>query len=153
MNKRQHLTIGAFVKIPLESGYFAFARILPKGNMAIYDLRTQDESPDLHFIASQPVLFIVAVYADAVSKGRWQKIGKIPIPDSMNALPFKFMQDHFTGSIDLYDTNTGKITPASKEEIAGLERAAVWEAEHVEERIRDHYNGVPNIWVERLKIE
>lgn len=151
MTKRQHLTIGAVVRIPLEQGYFSFARILPKGNLAIYDLRTQEAVPDLHFIISQPILFIVAVYADAVSKGRWQKIGKVPLEAALTILPYKFIQDQFTGNIELYDTNTGKITPASKSEIIGLERSSVWEAEHVESRIIDFYNNVPNIWVEHLK--
>jgi hypothetical protein len=29
----------------------------------------------------------------------------------------------------------------------------VWAAEHVEDRLRDHYAGRPNQWVESLRIE
>lgn len=38
-------------------------------------------------------------------------------------------------------------------EVEGLERLAVWDPEHVEDRIRDHYNGVQNIWVESLRLK
>lgn len=50
-------------------------------------------------------------------------------------------------SFELYNPNTGEILPAIKEEIKGLERAAVWEASHIEDRIRDHYNGESCIWL------
>ena len=40
---------------------------------------------------------------------------------------------------------------AIAEECVGLERAAVWEPEHVEDRLRDHFAGRSNRWVESLK--
>lgn len=49
--------------------------------------------------------------------------------------------------------DNGKIRRATKMACEGLERAAVWEPEHVEERLRDLYVGKPNIWVEQLKIK
>lgn len=45
------------------------------------------------------------------------------------------------------------MTKATREECEGLEICAVWEAHAVEERIIDHYNGVPNFWVESMKIK
>lgn len=45
---------------------------------------------------------------------------------------------------ELYNPNTGEATQATREGMRGLETCAVWEAHHVEERIIDHYNGVPN---------
>jgi len=35
----------------------------------------------------------------------------------------------------------------------GLERAAVWGPSHVEDRLRDHYAGRKNKWVESLRIK
>ena len=69
-------------------------------------------------------------------------------------LPLQFIQDELNPkNYQLYDPNTGQISKASKEECIGLERAAVWEAEHVEDRLRDFYSGVQNKWVEQLKIK
>lgn len=63
----------------------------------------------------------------------------------------KFIQDVLNPEkFELYDPNNGEIIPATKEQIQGLECAAVWEAEHVESRIIDYYEGRPNKWVKQL---
>lgn len=46
----------------------------------------------------------------------------------------------------------GKETPATKTEAKGLERAAVWDPEHIQDRLRDHYMGRLNKWVKLLRI-
>jgi hypothetical protein len=53
----------------------------------------------------------------------------------------------------LYNPNTSEITVGAREDCVGLERAAVWEPEHIEDRLRDHFNGIKNIWEESLKIK
>jgi hypothetical protein len=35
----------------------------------------------------------------------------------------------------------------------GLEPAAVWDATHVAERLRDHYAGQPNVYLERMRLQ
>jgi len=47
----------------------------------------------------------------------------------------------------------GHIRQASRAECEGLERCAVWEPEHVEDRLRDHFAGKPNVWVESLRLK
>ena len=59
------------------------------------------------------------------------------------------MQDVITKEFSIY--HQGNILPATYEEIKNLECAAVWEPEHVEDRLRDYFSGVPNVWVEDLK--
>jgi len=70
--------------------------------------------------------------------------------------PFFYKQDAITGRLALYHStfaSTNWERPASREECAGLEAAAVWEPEHVEDRLRDHFAGRPNKWVESLRID
>lgn len=43
--------------------------------------------------------------------------------------------------------------PATPEECAVLERAAVWDPGHVEDRLRDHFAGQSNKWVESLRLK
>ncbi|MFD2162265.1 immunity 26/phosphotriesterase HocA family protein [Paradesertivirga mongoliensis] len=148
---RQQRTVGAFLKINLPNGKFGYARILKEASYAIYDLTTY-EVVDVNEIAKHNVLFFVAVYDDVVTSGRWEKIGKRPLEEQFFGLPMKFIQDaQNPDKFSLYDPNSGDITAANKEDCLGLERAAVWEAEHVEERIVDHYEGRPNRWVEEMK--
>ena len=66
----------------------------------------------------------------------------------------KFIQDSLNPSkFESYNPNTGEITPSTKEECIGLERAAVWEAEHVESRITDFFNSRENVWVKQLELK
>jgi hypothetical protein len=44
------------------------------------------------------------------------------------------------------------MTPVSIDKCRGLERSAIWEPEHVEERLSDHYAGKVNRWAESLKL-
>ncbi|RQO64361.1 hypothetical protein DBR43_33045 [Pedobacter sp. KBW06] len=150
---KQRRAIGDFLKINLSNGKIGYARVLKMASVAIYDFMTNDVA-DVSEIAQREVLFIVAVYDDVITSGRWQKIGKLPLEDKFEQLPVKFIQDALDpNSFELYDPNSGKIEKTQKNKCIGLERASVWEGEHVEERIVDYYLGRPNIWVEEMKIK
>jgi hypothetical protein len=74
--------------------------------------------------------------------------------EKYKTLPLKFIQDPIQRqSFQIYDPNTGNIHPSKKEDCIGLERAAVWEASHVEDRILDHFEGRENKWVKSLQIK
>jgi hypothetical protein len=49
-------------------------------------------------------------------------------------------------------TSEGIETPTDLQGIQGLEKAAVWDPEHVEDRIQDHFAGRPNIWLKSLQL-
>jgi hypothetical protein len=153
MDKRQQRTLGAIIRISLGNGDFAFGQILDKANFAFFALKTKSEDPDINIIVSRPILFIVAVYDRAVTSGRWKKIGKLAIDESLLKLPNKFIQDSHTGKFEIYDANTGETRSSTRDEVQDLECAAVWEPEHVESRLRDHYDGKENVWVNQLKLQ
>jgi hypothetical protein len=151
---RQQRTIGAIVKVPIDDKYHTYARILDKAGYAFYDLRTDEDIKDLRQIVSSPILFIIAVYDDVITRGKWLKVGKLPLEDELKSLPMEFIQDEIEPEkFFLYNADTGEIIPADKKQCIGLERAAVWEAEHVEDRLRDHFSGKSNKWVESLSIK
>ena len=152
--KRQRRTPGSIVKIDLKNGYYNYAQLLENG-IAFFDIYTKDpELEDLSILLKKPILFIVSVYRDVISTGLWLKIGKLPIREDLKILPMECIQDALDDTIfRLYNPNTGEMTKATREECEGLETCAVWEAYHVESRLRDHYNGVPNDIVESLKIK
>ena len=152
--KRQRRTPGSIVKIDLKNGYYNYAQLLENG-IAFFDIYTKDpELEDLSILLEKPVLFIVSVYRDVISTGLWLKVGKLPIREDLKILPMQCIQDALNETqFELYNPNTGEVTKATREECEGLETCAVWEAYHVESRLRDHYNGVPNDIVEALKIK
>lgn len=153
--KKQQITEGAVLEINIENQYYVYSQILSKGlGYAFFDFKTKEKLKDLNILQNSQVLFIVMVYSDIITKGVWLKVGKLPIRNDLLVLPMKYIQDNLNpDKFELYNPNTGEINKATREECEGLECAAVWEANHVEDRIRDHYLGVPNIWLESLKIK
>jgi hypothetical protein len=152
--KRQQIKTGAFIKVPFSKKHHTYARILGNACYAFYDCKTEADIDDLDKIASSPVLFIVAVYDSAITKGRWLKVGKLPLEDYLKTIPLKFIQDSIdSNKFRIYNPNTGKMRSASRAECEGLECASVWGPDHVEERLRAHYEERPSIWVEQLKIK
>jgi len=149
---KQRITVGSIIKIELGDGYHSYGRILKNAGYAFYDIRTKEDISDMKEIVGRRILFIVAVYNDVITRGRWLKVGKLPLESSLEVMPNKFIQDGLhPDRFSLYDPNTGQDYPAKREDCIGLERSAVWEAEHVEERLRDHFAGRKNRFVEEDK--
>lgn len=150
---KQKRILGAVLSINLDNGKIAYARVVKDASYAIYDL-ISDTLLAIDEVVKHEILFIVAVYENVVTSGRWKIIGQMKLEDNLLKLPLKFIQDELDSTkLELYDPNTGDIRNAKRKECLGLERAAVWEAEHVEERIMDNYRGKTNVWVEQLKLK
>ncbi len=149
--KKQKRVVGDVVRIDLGDGTHTYARVLGDAAFAFYDRRVKEELPTARIIGSS-ILFQIPVMHYAVKKGLWAVVGNEPLDESlMNPPPF-FMQDAFNKEVfSIYER--GQIRPATKAECTGLERAAVWDPEHVVDRIRDHYAGRENAWVISLRIK
>jgi hypothetical protein len=149
MNSKKRIA-GNVVKIDLGEGVHSYARVLEKDLFAFYDCLTSDDLSIAH-IVSLPILFKVAVMKYAVTKGHWEVVGHLPLETPLRNAPLQFMQDRLQPEqFSIYEN--GKTRRATREECLGLERVAVWDPVHVEDRLRDHYAGRPNKWVESLKI-
>ena len=149
--KKQQRTVGAVLAVPLGDGTTCYAITLPEVDFAFFDVRTNDASPQPNLLDST-LLFRVAVHKSAWVNGRWLKVGKVALPAHLRSPQPTFMQD----ALDLRQFQIyvgGSIRPAAREECEGLERTAVWDPEHVESRLRDQYAGIPNKWVESLRIK
>ena len=150
--KNEKLEIGGIFTIPLPNRLFGYGRILEKSNIAVYDYFTTTVENEIYSIVKKPVLFIISIYDDIIKKGEWKIIGKESLDEYLKIIPMKFIQDALSpNNFSLYNPNTGEIIQTTKERCVGLERSSVWDSNHVEQRILDHINGVPNQWLERNK--
>lgn len=148
MSKKQRITVGSILEIYIEKEYYTYAQILGKAGYAFFDYKTSDKLNDYSILLDKPILFITSVYNDVITQGHWLKVGNLEIRKDLQEQPMQFIQDAMhPDRFEFYDPNTGESRPASKEQIKGLERASVWEANHIEDRIRDYYNGVPCVWL------
>ncbi len=98
-------------------------------------------------VRDRAVIFKLWVMDSAVKSGRWPVVGKVD-PSTLSALDgaMFFRQDQISGKISAHDAITNCELSLSFEEADRLECAAVWSPEHVEDRLRDHLNGIPNKW-------
>jgi hypothetical protein len=148
---------GSIVKIPFASNKVAFGLVLREPLVAIFDQQfDMGEVPDLSTLVVSPVAFELMVMNYAITQGRWVVVGRVSIPDNLRSPPAFCKQDLFTGKLSIYQ-EVDELAPlyerdATLDECRGLETAAVWDPEHVEDRIRDHFAGRPNAWVEQLRI-
>ncbi|WP_247897563.1 hypothetical protein [Paenibacillus pabuli] len=87
----------------------------------------------------------MGVYDDVLKSGDWPVIENRPFVDENEAWPPPAcMIDQKTGEFSIY--YRGEIRPADREECEGLEIAAVWEAQHIVDRImgEDKWHRDPN---------
>jgi hypothetical protein len=147
--KKQIRREGDVVAISLGDGTYAFGIVLAEPQMVFFDLRSSSVPP-VEEILDSPEVFRIWVMNSAITGGRWQVIGNIDLGAELRASPVFFREDPITNALYLYQS--GKAWPAAREDCEGLERAAVWSASHVEDRLRDHFAGRTNKWVESLRL-
>ncbi len=142
--------VGDVVEINLGEDGWAYAHVLEEPLLAFYDIRA-DQTPDIDDIVRAPVLFEVWVMNKAVTSGRWKVIGHSDWLDHVDPSPRFFKQDLISKRFSIYEDDMD--IEATKVECEGLERAAVWDPTHVEDRLRDHYLGRENKSVRSLSID
>ena len=133
--------LGDVVEIVLGPDLLTYAQVVPDASFQFYDYLSK-KTPLVEEIIRAPLLFIIAVMDDAVTSGRWRRIGNVPLAQPFYVPP-KFIQDPINPRLfSLYEN--GQIRSATKAECIGLERASVWYPEQVEARLRDAYAGREN---------
>lgn len=141
---RQRRVIGAVMEINIDNEYYVYAQSYPNTQEVIFDYRSTEPLKDLSVLLSAKQLFRVAVYRRVIGSGYWKKVGKLPLREDLLPVQMKFVYHKYDNvQFETYNPATGIMTPATKEECRGLEPAAVWDYMHVEQRIRDYYNGLP----------
>jgi hypothetical protein len=133
---------GDIVRIDIGNGKQFHAVALTHPLFAFLDGVFEREEP-VQDVRDRAVLFKLWVMDSAAKSGRWPIVGKVDLPtvSALDGAVF-FKQDRTSGKLSAYDAES----QLSFEEADRLECAAVWSPEHVEDRLRDHLNGVSNKW-------
>lgn len=120
--------------------------------MSFFDFFTcaGEETPPVDEIALKPIAFRLWVMNYALADGVWPVIGNVKIRASIAHAPWFFKQDPLSKKVTLTRGREEEVA-ASLGQVDGIERAAVWDPEHVVDRLRDHLDGRPNMWFESLK--
>lgn len=147
--------IGNVLQIQLDASTFALGRIIGGGFIEFYDKRlTAEITGDIANVTDLgKVLFTLSVHKSWTKNEKWKVVGN-NVADIPQAPP-QFMQNMMNPlDIKIVDS-AGGVAPATKAEIIDkkLERLAVWEDNHIEDRLRDYFANKTNAWVEHLKVK
>lgn len=154
-NKRQRWKAGAIVEIPLGNECWAYGQLGEEYFVAVFE-GCFSARPSVEKLIQLPILFKSFIYRDVVSRGYWPKVGQAEPRKDVLQEDYRFKQDMITGALSLYHSDfslQGYEKPALLSECCGLERVAVWEASHVEDRIIATRDGKLCKWVESLAID
>lgn len=144
--------VGDVVAIPLgDSGQVGFGLVLEAPLVAFFDLSAKaGAEPSVAEIARHPVAFRILVMHQPIVDGLWPVLGKVEVPVELALLPWFFKEDLISGKVTVTRTGAEERVPEPGE-VDNLERAAVWSAVHVVDRLQDHFAGKPNKWVESMR--
>jgi len=148
---KEKLKIGTYFRINLGE-YFIFGRIIENSIFTFFDFRTTKEDIDLDILLTKNILFSLHVSWSAITSGKWKVLDVKPLEERFKKVVPFFVQEIGNNEICWIDYN-GERVKVDKSECVGLERLASWDAIHVEQRIKDHYNGVENKFLLALKLK
>jgi hypothetical protein len=156
---RENHAPGRVVRIDLGDGRCAYGRKLLGPNVEFYDRPgTSGESVDLLDVVASPVAFTIWVMKYAFRRrDGWELLDVVPLTDEeVSTIARRAKKDVLSGALTIYwsdyVTGTNGEIAASEQECEGLEVAAIWDPQHVEDRLRDHFDGRPNLWVESIRL-
>jgi len=146
------LPAGTVVSIEYEPGRECFAMVLEDPLVAFFDYSTErNTQTPISEIVGKPIAFKIWVMKYAITGKLWPVVGQGPVPTELQPLPWFYKKDALNGKIYRTKMGGGGDFESSLAEIEGLECAAVWDPEHVVDRLKDHFAGRANKWLEILK--
>lgn len=148
MGKRQRRVDGSVLVISLDEDKFAYAIVRPEPLISFYNI-TSSSILDVDDVVGSEIAFSVWVMNAAITSGRWTIIGRVELPQELIVCPDFFKVDPISKKYFIYRNSVD--IPSTKGDCVGLERAAVWSAEHVESRLIDHFCGRENAFEKSLR--
>lgn len=142
--------LGDILIVPLNDGNYTYCRVRDYSWISVYEIKASNELTSLAEILSAPILFSVCVHKSAFKK--WKKVGNIELDEVLKKLVPSFRQNKIDlnkCSLQDEDGNVKNVTP---EECVGVEKSAVWDAIHVEQRAYDELNGFENNLSNKMKV-
>jgi hypothetical protein len=155
MGKVIHFKEGSIVKIEISGSRLVFGRLLPGYRIGIYDLITSeiDSLSSIESVIRAPIFLYCVIYKDVITKGVFQIIGfKELSAIDLEKIPPSFTQDLVNIDECVIFYYDGKEKKANPEDCINLERASIWEAKGLIQRIEDFYAGRRNPYLELDKV-
>ncbi|MGF1845409.1 immunity 26/phosphotriesterase HocA family protein [Vibrio clamense] len=142
--------IGKVVEIPLENGYFGYGLILNEPVVAFSKQVFSKPQQDFISLFDGPV-FCIWVMKLALGEQGWNKVGKLEDHALFHSHQKFYKFDLISKKFSIY--SGAQETSAEKSECLELECAAVWDREHVEDRLLSLSEGNECKWTTLLRAD
>jgi len=127
--------IGDVVQISLPTGQYAYGRVYRDATIGVY--ATKSSSPGTPPAGSRDFSFFVGIYDDALRS--CPIVGRDSFSEDESGWPPpRYVKDALTGAYRLY--HKGVMRPSTAAECTGLEPAAVWELQHIVDRLMGRFD-------------
>ena len=148
---------GGVLRIPLSEGRAAYGLMLAVRPFMAFHV-TEDGTGASSAEAAQEALaraplFTLSVTKTAYSQGRWGAVLHRVRKEELPAVPEFFRQNALNLADCSLVAEDGSVKPVAPERCVGMERDAVWSAEHIESRLEDHFAGRSNAFVESIAVK
>ena len=143
--------VGDIVAVPLGDGKYAFGWILDEPLIAFFDLQRGDLQPPPN-LTQHEALFRIWVMNHSIVRGAWPVVGHVEPSFAQRERPWFYKQDPISKIVSLTRDGNEELAVMDVSTLDSIECAAVWEPEHVVDRIKDRFAGVPNRWVGSMAI-
>jgi len=149
--KKQQWQEGAIISIPVEEKRQCFGLLLEKPFVAFYLERfAMSIVPTGEVLKKVNDTLVLGIYSDIILKGTWRIVGEATLLLRNISIPDFYIHDKTTDAYFIYSKD-GKITPSTKERCEGLETAAIWDTNHVIDRLKSTFGGETDIWTNSIK--
>ncbi|WP_144394242.1 hypothetical protein [Pleionea sediminis] len=143
MKSKRKLVIGSVFKIHLEEKGDAFGVLCYGNEVAFYDFVSNSDSLPEDLLGKK-LAFRVPVATDELENLCWPIVGVIKVPAEL-AEPGRYLNKPI-GSTESYVYQNGELFQATDSDIESLEILTVWFSVHVEERLKEYFDGKVSIY-------
>lgn len=151
MPRRKKWEPGNVVEVELDDGSFSYGVVIEEPLVAFTEA-TFTERPEITTELFGKVAFQLWVMNSAIGKNGWPVIGDVPFKELSISEAMFYRYDIVSKKFYHYSDCTNDI-PSTREACVGLECAAVWRKDHVEDRLQAHKEGGVCKWEESLRAE
>lgn len=138
MGQSKYWMPGNYVEITISNNRICYGVVSAAEHLAVMDYCDTKKltSKEIELLS---VLFEVPVMKYGIGKNGWPLAGKIAINENLNHHPHYYKKDPINGKLGIVDSSFMNEVPATESECVGLEEAAVFDPEHIVERLNEHY--------------
>lgn len=138
---------GDIYAISLPDGTFAFGRAMHRASMQFF--RFTSRAANIPASALNDVLFTVSVHKRFYADPRVQCVTTVPFVNDSEAWPPNgYTYDPIGKKYSLYNYQLGTRTPSTRQACADLEPVAVWDVQHIIDRLTGETD-----WLQAIKMQ